>query len=69
MEVPTVVSPSFLWHSVEQTVHIPVHGGVKRARGGLPGSVPGKSSAAFSGAAGKVGCVHGCIAEDRGEFP
>ena len=33
---------------VEQTVDIPVQGGVKRARGGLQGSVPGQSSTASS---------------------
>ena len=42
VEVPNVVSQSvFQQHSVEQTVDIPVHGGVKRARRGLQGSVPG----------------------------
>ena len=52
VEVATVVSSSFLQlHSLEQTVDIPVLGGVKRARGGLTGSVPGQSSTAFSGAA------------------
>ena len=58
VEVSTVVSPSFLrQHSAEQTVVIPVHGG------GLPGSVPGRSSTAFSGTGGYV---HGCIAADNG---
>ena len=52
VEVPTVVSSSCIQlHSLEQTVYIPVHGGVKRARRGLPGSVPGQSTMAFSGAA------------------
>ena len=41
LEVPNVVS-----QSVEQTVDIPVHGGVKRARIGFQGSVPGQSSTA-----------------------
>ena len=41
LEVPTVVS-----QLVEQTVDIPVHGGVKRARRGFHGSVPGQSSTA-----------------------
>ena len=41
LEVPNVVS-----QSVEQTVDIPVHGGVKRARRGFHGSVPGQSSTA-----------------------
>ena len=57
VEVPTVVSSSFLQqHSLEQTVDIPVHDSVKRARGGLPGS-------GFNG----VFWGSGCIAEDSGE--
>ena len=55
VDVPTVVSQSqFQQHSVEQTVDIPVPGGVKRARGGLQGSVPGQSSTAIFVAAETV---------------
>ena len=56
VDVPTVVCKSqFQQHSVEQTVDVPVHGGVKHARGGLQVSVPGLSSTAFFGAAETVG--------------
>ena len=49
VEVPVVESQSeFQQHSVEQTVDIPVHGGVKWARGDLQGNLPGRSSTASS---------------------
>ena len=65
MEVPPISRSSCVvqQRSVEQIVGIPVHGGVKHARGGLPCSVTGQSSTAISGAAEKVCAWQKIVAE------